>query len=251
MKLQKIHALWPEKQGFSILYDRTEAHCVFIHFLSEVKLQDGSCISSGGCIFHEPYSYRYFRAEKEPLLHDWFHAEGDLKSLLAQYGLECNRVYYPYNDHRITKIMKELEAEFLTSPPFSSQMVDIKIQELVATIARGVQTQRDVDWETEQRFMKLRSFMQTNHSKIQDVEKLSQQVGLCPSKFYTTYKKIFDISPKQDLIRIKMEHAMQLLPMQKYSIAEIAELVGYTNPFHFTRQFKTYTGTTPLRFSKQ
>ena len=250
MKISSIHALWPEKQGFVLERNYTEGYYVFIHFLSNVRFKDNEVILPGGCIFYKPYSYRYFSADSEALLHDWFHAYGDIDILLKKYGLEFNKVYYP-NDNSITKIIKELEVENLMSRSFSESFTNIKLEELVLKIARGIEAPLPADTSTYKRFLKLRSYIQTNYASLQNVEDLCNMVNLSPSRFYVLYKKIFNISPKKDLINTKIEHAKLLLKQKKYSVLEIAEATGYQNEFHFIRQFKERTGATPLEYSKK
>lgn len=42
--------------------------------------------------------------------------------------------------------------------------------------------------------------------------------------------------------------ALRLLAMRRYSATEIAYMVGYSDPAHFTRAFKRWTGSVPSRF---
>lgn len=250
MEIEKIHTLWREKQGFVLERNRDEDYYVFIHFLSNVKLKDGEAVKAGACIMYKPFSYRYFHSDSQPLIHDWFHVRGNINEITDKYGIELNKFYYPYNDHEITSIVQELELETLISAPFSNEIRSLKIEELIAKIARGSKHLIQTDSITYERFLQLRSFMQSKYNEIQNVESLASMVGLSPSRFYVLYKKIFDISPKQDLLNIRIEHAKLLLYQNRHTISEIAEITGYTNPFHFIRQFKLKTGKSPLQFSK-
>lgn len=251
MHIESVHALWPEKQGWVLERNCHEDFYVFIHFLSDVSTKDNKTVKAGACIIYKPFSYRYFRVESEPLLHDWFHVKGNIEELTDKYGIELNKFYYPGNDSIITSIIQELELETLTSAPFYREICSLKIEELFARIARGTNRINSTDTDTYKRFLKLRSYLQTKYYEIKNVELLALEVGLSPSRFYVLYKEIFGISPKQDLINIRIEHAKQLLQQKQYTITEIAEITGYTNPYHFIRQFKIQTGYSPLQFSKK
>ena len=47
------------------------------------------------------------------------------------------------------------------------------------------------------------------------------------------------------LIRVRMEHAKELLDTTNCRVYEIASMTGYGNPYYFSRIFKKYTGYSP------
>ncbi len=53
---------------------------------------------------------------------------------------------------------------------------------------------------------------------------------------------------QENMIEIKMRKAAQLLLQTKASIDKITELLGYSTPFGFRKQFKEYYGVTPSNF---
>ena len=49
----------------------------------------------------------------------------------------------------------------------------------------------------------------------------------------------------------KIEYAKSLLLSNKrYSLPQVAEMLGYNDQYHFIRQFKTHTGVTPKEYRK-
>ena len=47
---------------------------------------------------------------------------------------------------------------------------------------------------------------------------------------------------------LRMQRAAQLLDATDETVAAIAAAVGYPNPFHFSRSFKSYMGASPRRY---
>jgi len=57
-------------------------------------------------------------------------------------------------------------------------------------------------------------------------------------------------SPRQLLVRLKMNHAAERLQSPGVLVKQVAEETGYTNPFHFSRVFKSVFGLPPTGLEK-
>ena len=57
-------------------------------------------------------------------------------------------------------------------------------------------------------------------------------------------------TPSRYLSILRLRHAKQLLLHYPYSITEISEMCGYSNPYYFTNAFRGYTGMSPTDFRK-
>ena len=83
------------------------------------------------------------------------------------------------------------------------------------------------------------------------VPQLAEDCGISESYLKKLFHKKFGISPLQYSIRLRINHACDLLRTEQYTVAEVAELCGYANPHFFSRQFKEYMGITPTDFMKK
>ena len=75
-------------------------------------------------------------------------------------------------------------------------------------------------------------------------------VGLSESRFAGLYKNFYGISPINDLIRARVNAAVNALENTGKSISEIAESLGYNNLPHFIRQFHSIVGMSPASYRK-
>ncbi len=82
------------------------------------------------------------------------------------------------------------------------------------------------------------------------VKELSDLCGISVAYFRRLFTQNFGISPKEYMIRRKMEHAKKLLLGRQFSVNEIAQLCGYPEPCHFSREFKKRFGTSPCNYEK-
>ncbi len=74
---------------------------------------------------------------------------------------------------------------------------------------------------------------------------LAQQVGVSDRTLQKGFKAVFGVTPFAYLRQQRMHQARHLLRQANYSVAEVANMVGYANPAQFAVAFKQQFGTTP------
>lgn len=74
---------------------------------------------------------------------------------------------------------------------------------------------------------------------------LARTAGMSVSTFCMRFKEAFGRTPVQCLIEHRLDHAAHLLDDSTLGVAEIAQRVGYTDAFHFSKAFKKRFGKSP------
>lgn len=82
------------------------------------------------------------------------------------------------------------------------------------------------------------------------VEKLATRCGISYSMFLKIFEQRFSTTPKNYIIKLKMNHACELLKTEK-SITEISEALGFTDVYFFSKQFKKYMNLSPTTYRKR
>ncbi len=83
------------------------------------------------------------------------------------------------------------------------------------------------------------------------LKEISKNLDLNPSYLSREFSKYFEnLSFGEYIRKIRIEKAIQLLQVEKYSLTEIAYLTGFSDQSHFTRVFKKHTGKNPSSFKK-
>ena len=77
---------------------------------------------------------------------------------------------------------------------------------------------------------------------------LADRCGISEAYLKKLFIKKFGMSPIKHIIRLKINHACDLLCSKRYSVTQVAEICGYDNVYYFSRQFKEYVGTSPSDF---
>ena len=80
---------------------------------------------------------------------------------------------------------------------------------------------------------------------------LARISGQSVSRLTHRFRQQTGLSPMQYLEQRRLERAMELLGRTAMSVQNIAEAVGYANPFYFTLRFRKQTGYSPRTFRKR
>lgn len=99
----------------------------------------------------------------------------------------------------------------------------------------------------------LRLYPALNHITNHFYEPLyiSELARLClmsEKYFITVFKNTINISPVQYITQLKMNKALEYLYEQKYSVKEIAAMLGYSDQYTFSKAFKKYYRFAPSKY---
>jgi two-component system response regulator YesN len=92
-----------------------------------------------------------------------------------------------------------------------------------------------------------KSYIRQQYQTI-SLEKAARHVGLSKYYFSKCFKQVTGQNFIDYLIEVRMEKAKELLLQKKFTVAETAYAVGFTDPNYFSRAFKKYIGVSPKEF---
>ena len=95
------------------------------------------------------------------------------------------------------------------------------------------------------------SFIEQNFQNDISVENIADNCGLNRSYFGKIFKKSVGRTPQEFLLNYRMTKAAELLKLTKLSVGDISKAVGYENPFHFSRAFKSVYGIPPREWRNE
>ena len=72
--------------------------------------------------------------------------------------------------------------------------------------------------------------------------------GYSVSRFSALYKQRYGTSPTKDLIDARIEEAKRFLLYSSRSVGEVAETVGFSSLYYFSRCFKEKVGVAPSEY---
>ena len=93
-------------------------------------------------------------------------------------------------------------------------------------------------------------YIEKNYSRNIKVKDISEYLGLHRSYLYTVFKDNLNISPKEYIIKYRINKACELMKNTKLSIGDISRSVGYSDPMNFSKIFKQKKGISPSEYRK-
>ena len=92
-------------------------------------------------------------------------------------------------------------------------------------------------------------YMQDNLYKNIKISDLAKLTKLSESHLNKIFRRKTGSSPLDYFINLKMQEAIRLLSNQSLQIKEVAYMLGYNDPFYFSRIFTKHIGMNPKNFT--
>jgi AraC-like DNA-binding protein/quercetin dioxygenase-like cupin family protein len=99
-------------------------------------------------------------------------------------------------------------------------------------------------------FQACQQHIQSHFLKLKSLAQIAQECHVHQVYLCRLFQRHNHQSPYQYLMRLKMNHAAELLRAPDAMVKQVAEKVGFDDPFHFSRAFKAVLGVSPSEFCR-
>jgi LacI family transcriptional regulator len=93
-------------------------------------------------------------------------------------------------------------------------------------------------------------FIRSEHGRSISVEDIAQHVAVSRRSLERRFREALDRSPRQELVRFRIDRAQKLLRETDLTVTSIAEACGFPNQPYFTRSFLRETGQNPTDYRR-
>ncbi len=100
-------------------------------------------------------------------------------------------------------------------------------------------------------YRKCRALIDSDYAKLMALSDLSKSVHVSDAYICRIFQKYHSEPPSKAITRRKMEQAAKLLIEGASLVKAVAGEVGYNDPYHFSRVFKTHYGVSPRQFHRR
>lgn len=97
--------------------------------------------------------------------------------------------------------------------------------------------------------LRVRSHLQRHYMEQINLASLAEQAGMDQASFTRAFRGAYGDTPMKYLIHLRIDAARALLTEHpELSVRTVGEMVGYPDPFHFSKTFKKLVGLSPSEF---
>lgn len=98
---------------------------------------------------------------------------------------------------------------------------------------------------------KVKDYIDKNYSNSDlSLDNIASNMSINASHLSNIFKKESGLSVTEYLTECRMKHAKELIDRGNKKLFEIAELVGFNDPYYFSKCFKKYTGVSASKYFK-
>jgi AraC-like DNA-binding protein len=99
-------------------------------------------------------------------------------------------------------------------------------------------------------YERCRAFLAENYLRTKSLAEAARECAVSAPHLSRLFQRFDTESPKDFLLRLKMNHAGELILRNDLSVKETAAQIGFDDVYHFSRCFKRVHGVAPIYFAK-
>jgi AraC family transcriptional regulator of arabinose operon len=240
--------------GFRIDRPRGSGDWLFLQFLSPVRLRDAlgeRSVPAGWCLMHAPGTAQWYGGDGGPFANHWCHFDGvGMALLIRQLGLPIDRAMPVAEGGAIAHAIAALDLERRRAGVHWQLAAAGGIIQLLVSLARAMAAAATATAGAyAEQLGDLRAEVHGRLSERWAVAAMARRLHLSPSRFAALYRTRFGVSPVEDLLRARCEHASHLLH-GGVPVKAVATSCGFASVPYFTRQFRRRFGAPPAAWAR-
>ncbi len=204
-------------------------------------------IKSGSMVLLPPGTpYKYTNIGSEEISYFWVHFTGnEATSRLEEYSIN------PFPTVYDTRLNNHINKRFYTIfDAFSRRDIHLErelsslLEGLLITVARSIIK----DGEKQGTLSRSIKYIGANYSDNIRIATLAEMEHLSVSRYNFLFKEQFGMPPTKYILSLRMSSAKELISSTDLSIKQIGIMCGYDDSPFFTKTFKRFFGTSPIKY---
>lgn len=210
---------------------------------------------AGHMILFHPYeeqNYAYYGTDQTEVY--WIHFTGnDVENILKCYDLPLyEHSFYTGNLIAYETLFKEIMKELQNRSSQYEEMTILYFKQLLLLVQRNrTEYQHIANHSMIQEIELAKNYFHDHYQETICIEDYSKSRHMSTCWFIRSFRTLTGSTPLQYILSIRMTNARTLLEHTSYNITEVAALVGFDDPLHFSHLFKKHTGWSPSEYRKK
>lgn len=152
------------------------------------------------------------------------------------------RPAFVFGQHLLVSLLAQQAARQTTGDGVDRMMPNLALLQIIALCAISGSGENN---PASERLDAVADLMRKAPGNAVDIATLARRAGMSPSHFSRQFRARFGKAPVRFLLEARIERGAQLLRESPMSVSEIADAVGFSSVYHFSRQFGKIVGVPP------
>lgn len=192
-----------------------------------------------------PRHAQYYGNSRARYCHSWIHCDGArVRRVIRESKAPIARPFIIANSACFEQCLAEVHRELVSYVRPDAVVVGNLLENCLRDLVRHQNADSELGSVSEG-LLRVRQLISEAPAREITLGQMAALAGMSIPNLSLRFKQVFGVSPVECLIQHRMHHAAHLLANQNLSVTEVGQLVGYDDPFHFSKMFKKHYGLSP------
>lgn len=172
------------------------------------------------------------------------------EEFLRENGLPPGRAVQTLQSEAIRFLIDQMISDGADAAEKSADLCALYLRTIVLKLAGGIGPSLSPVVDQVPQVQQWLEFIDANFRELRDLDEIAAALHVRPTQLCRVFQRYGQPSPFRYLTRQKMNGAAGLLVTTNFQVKEVADKVGYPDPYHFSRLFKKHFGYSPREFAR-
>lgn len=224
---------------------------LFMLFHDAVTLTAGGLSQSapaGSLVLWPPEAGHDYGTKERSWSHSWIHCDGTrVVEALHDAGLPLDRLLVIPEPDWLVRHLEWIYEEIVGQRP-DVVIVGNLLENALRGLARALAPDVSPAARIPESFLALRQRLERTPQQAVSLARLARSVNLSAPHFSAQWRRYFHVSPIEDVIRMRIDHAKYLLLDESRRVADVARAVGIEDAYRFSKIFHKRVGLSPRAY---
>ena len=202
-------------------------------------------VEAGQAVVSTPGSVQFYSGYNDSYVEDSICFFGPVADMLFKTGIIKNGIIDVGLNRRLMPIIN------VASDPSSDSQIKANSMLISLLTELYLENRKNKNSSLLSKIDELLGKMTSNPENNWSIKEMAEYCNLSVNHFRRIFYKQTGLKPKEYQDTIKIEHAKMLICSSENPISSIAEALGYSDQYHFSRRFKDVTGFSPSKFKAE
>jgi len=168
--------------------------------------------------------------------------------LLKDHGLAPGTMVQASEPQEMMFLFDSLIRNGLKGTALTARICRVLLEHMVLQTAETVVPPGSVGSPAFETYRRCRRYMEEHHTGLHTLREVAEACHVDAAHLCRLFRRYDHQTPYQYLVRLRMNRAAEQLRTPGVLVCEVADGLGFSDPFHFSRTFKRVFGVSPSAF---